>query len=318
MPYLDTIQTSFQTIPALEMLAKWNNEKITHPDGRVWNKYYINEYVDSEIVIKATYYPRNPSYKEPRFMLEFSLPKMLFGNNIEMITNSDELKEAILIANDLIQQKKKIPGVDISAGILCRMDVCYNHQVGNRVHDYITAFLNLHYPHRKTQSYQNQGVQYKSKIATTKFYCKETQTKNPLAKGILRQETTYRKPFRIGKALNCRDPKLEDITKDKIISLLRADLEKLRLKDNLICDRELARNILVSVYNRVKGERLYGFLITRQTMSKGQIIEEGTALRTIQRDEKLIADAGVSLTMTEKVPLPPLCIESEIRNCDVK
>ena len=83
-----------------------------------------------------------------------------------------------------------IPKVNLWFGILARLDVCYNHKVGELVPYYIDALQSLEYSRRKTGPWTTEGVQYKNKQMSTKFYDKEKESGNSEAYGILRQETT--------------------------------------------------------------------------------------------------------------------------------
>ena len=82
------------------------------------------------------------------------------------------------------------PKLDIAEGILIRLDMCYNHQVGDAVDDYIKAIGNLEYPHRRTKYHRNEGAEFRAKHKTTKFYNKERESGFAEAHGILRQEIT--------------------------------------------------------------------------------------------------------------------------------
>ena len=67
------------------------------------------------------------------------------------------------------------PKLDLGEGILIRLDMCYNHQVGDAVEDYIKAIGNLDYPHRRTKHHRYEGVEFRAKHKTTKFYNKERE-----------------------------------------------------------------------------------------------------------------------------------------------
>jgi hypothetical protein len=77
----------------------------------------------------------------------------------------------------------------------------------------------------------------------------------------------------------------------------------------IICDRDLALEILLNKYEPNKVTRLYGYLVQRQTLSKEQMLARGYKERTLQDWDKAIHDAGIALTMTDKVALPPLSID---------
>ena len=105
-------------------------------------------------------------------------------------------------------------------------------------------------------------------------------------------------------------PTLRDVTITWLMGLLQNDLEKLRLKDTLICDRSLAFELLRKQYGWNTAKKLHEHLVLRQAMTREQMIANGDSESSIRRWEKMIDDAGVSLAMIDmKVPLPPLDIE---------
>ena len=256
-----------------------------------------------------TYNPPNYIYPLPMLQYEQSLPRLLWGNNIYLIKNKTQLEEAISNANSLVCSKGPVPDVDLGSGIITRIDIAHDYQVGDYVHSYIRALHNLEYPRRETRPYSYQGVQYKSGRITTKFYDKEKKSHVPMAHGILRQETTIRSSCYIGEQLGMRPPRLRDMELDMAQKILIADLERLGLYNNPIGGRDFVQDALVNKYGFTKGTNLLGYWITRQTKTKEQLIVEGVNIRTIQQRDKDIRDAGIPLTMTEsEIPLPPLFI----------
>jgi hypothetical protein len=98
--------------------------------------YIFNPVVD-ETTLRFTYYPTDYSGK-PMLTLEMSLPKLVFDNNYQMLGSIDG---AVKIANMALANVPHIPKLDIGEGILIRLDMCYNHQVGEAVDDYINALV---------------------------------------------------------------------------------------------------------------------------------------------------------------------------------
>jgi len=307
---IDTVSLRFHDEPTETQLEEWDTHHYSKSNGETQKKYILRVPIDGGVILRAIYYPRNPGFLAPMLKITFSVPKVLFGNNVDMLSDMEQLKAVIQIVNMSIALCEGMPTVDFWEGVLGRIDLCYNHQVGELVPDYIRSFSCLSYPHRKTRPYLNEGVQYKSQVVTTKFYDKLNQCRLPIAQGILRQETTLRKPYNIERRMGVSNPQLRDVKKEWIVEMLTNDLDKLRLNNHITCNRECAQEILVEEYGSNTGTRLLGYWIARQNMTKEQMIASGTNLRTIQRNEKMITDAGVSLAMTDAtVPLPPLRIE---------
>jgi hypothetical protein len=83
----------------------------------------------------------------------------------------------------------------------------------------------------------------------------------------------------------------------------------LGLKDRQITDMSNSSQMLIDKYGFTKARPLIGHLTLRQSMTREQMIERGATTRTIQNDEKLILDAGVSTSTTDEyVTLLPLSI----------
>lgn len=224
-----------------------------------------------------------------------------------MITQETELREAMSLVNQFIAGKSWLPELDFGTGILYHLDAAYNHQVGEHVQDYIRALFNLDYLNRKTQPYPHEGVQFKSRVTTTKFYDKRKECLSPSANGILRQETSLRHASYIERRMGLEDPTLLDITIDWLAQVLQNDLKKLHLQNAVITDRSTAQWVLKQIYGWSLGDKLFAHLYDRQSTSKAQMIAEGKGESTIRKYEKLITDAGVSLTLTEDgLQLSPL------------
>lgn len=61
-----------------------------------------------------------------------------------------EIPEAIEEINGNLNTAPAILLLDLTQGILIRLDFCHNYFVGDFVDDYIQAISKLEYPHRKT------------------------------------------------------------------------------------------------------------------------------------------------------------------------
>jgi hypothetical protein len=239
--------------------------------------------------------------------LEVSLPKLLFGINFRMISSIDE---TVRIANTRLDGLSLIPKLDLAEGILIRLDMCYNHQVGDAVEDYIRAIGNLEYPHRRTKYHRNEGAEFRAKHRTTKFYNKERESGFAEAYGILRQEITMINGKDIQKMFKNRYPTLKDLSKDKIVEFLQDDLEKIGLLGNSIATRNTALKSLCEIHGENAGFYYFGLLVSKMDKSKKQIGKDaGTHPRSLDRKLRKIIDTGIPLTLTDREePLPPLSI----------
>ncbi len=311
---IDTAIVKFPISPTPRQLQEWVRHPLIFPDGMVRDKFFQSTILDNKASLHFVYYPPNPKYPIPALLIQASLPNVLFGNNVELITRESEIEETIAVVNGFISRLKWMPAVDFGAGIIGRVDAPFNYQVGERGQDYITALFKLTYPDRKTRPYQFEGVQYRSDsrhpVAVASFYDKYKESLNPSALGYLRHEASLRGAYYVGRRMGVHAPTLRDVTITWLMGLLQNDLEKLRLKDTLICGRSLAFEILWKQYGWKTAKRLHEHLVLRQTMTREQMIAYGDSKSSIRRWEKQIADAGVSLAMIDmKAPLPPLVIE---------
>ena len=273
--------------------------------GKYINKWHCQTiYLLNSAPIKYTYYLYSRLLK-----IEFSLPHVIYGNNIQMI---DNIKDAIDIANSKLPVIPGVPSVDLWTGIIYRLDPCYNHQVGELVPYYIDALQSLEYSHRKTGPYTTQGVQYNNKQVSTKFYNKEKKCGNPAAYENLRQEITFRRE-KVKEFKGKKKTTLDDITPDLLIQALENDLSELNLLGRSIGTADTTLSQLCKTEGEDAGIYYYGLLHANLSLTKERLIS-ATKLhpRSMDRRLKKIVDAGIPLTITKHIePLPPLVIDRD-------
>jgi hypothetical protein len=268
---------------------------------------YVYNPVIGETAFRFTYLPE--AYDgHPMLSLEFSVPKMVYGNNYQML---ESIEETIKLGNEKLAKVRDIPILDLAEGILIRLDMCYNHQVGDAVDDYIKALGNLDYPHRRTKGHRHEGVEYKAKHKTTKFYNKENESKHKEAFGILRQEITLLTGKDVQELLGVKKPTLLDVSIGQITIALKGELETLRLLNNSIATRNTALQTLCEKYGEDAGIYFFGLLMSKVDKSRKQIVRKTSSHpRSLDRKLKKIVDAGIPLTLTDREePLPPLTID---------
>jgi len=306
---LDMVASTFSVSPTPNQLKNWVSTAFIPPNGNESKKYFQKLLING-VAFKCTYYPPNPGYPHPHTRIEFSPSTLLFGDNVQLVEDQSQIEEAINLANKYLSTISWIPRIDIGDGILFRVDATYNHLVGERVHDYIRALFNMEddYPQRETRPWKYSGVQFYSKATTTTFYDLLKKHQTPAAYGYLRQETSMRGSRNIAQRMGKDNPTLRYLRIDWLADTLKKDLQVLHLDNAVICDRDLSLEILINKYGVNKGVRLYGYLITQQSMTNKQLMSIGAIERTLQGWDKTIHDAGVALTMTEKVGLAPLSI----------
>jgi hypothetical protein len=299
---LDTIRVKFPVAPTDFQLGAWTRKtSTTNLAERV--SYIYNPKIGATIP-RFTYFPE--AYNGfPMLTLEVSLPKFIFGKNYQMVNN---IEEAIQLANSELAKIPDIPKLDLAEGVLIRLDMCYNHQVGDAVDDYIRAIGNLEYPHRRTKFHLGEGSEFRAKHKTTKFYNKEHESGYIEAHGILRQEITMIKGKDIQKFLGVKNPTLLNVTREQVKQELESDLEKLGLLNNSIANRNTAFETLSDTYGEHAGVYYFGYLVSKTQKSRKRIAKESKMHpRSIDRKLKKIVDVGIPLTLTDREePLPPL------------
>lgn len=301
---LDTIRVKFPIDPTAEQLKGWIRKTTSSPTGT--SDVYIYNPVINDAMVKFTFRPLD--YKgKPILTVELSLPKLSFGHNYKML---ESISDAITAVNSHLETVPHIPRLDLAEGILIRLDMCYNHQVGDTVDDYIRAIGNLEYPHRRTKYHRNEGTEFRAKHKTLKFYNKENKSGYAEAHGILRQEITLLNAKDIQKILGIKKPTLLDISKEFIVENLKDDLSKIGLLGNSIATHSTALKLLCEEYGTDAGMYFFSLLKITMDKSKKQIAKDtGMHPRSLDRKLKKIIDAGMPLTLTDREePLPPLVI----------
>jgi len=303
---IDTLGVWFLIPISKAVLESWGFER--HPKGKYFNMHYrLNISVGNGAVVTFTYLPY--SYlRAPMLNLEFSLPHLLVGNNIHLVSN---IEQAVAQANECLPKVEGIPVLNLWDGVLYRLDVCYDHKVGDLVPFYIQALQALEYSRRSTLPYTSQGVQYKNQQVTTKFYDKHKESGNPAALGILRQETSLRK-VAIKKLTGLKRPTLRDITMDLTLDALEDNLRALNLSGRSIGTYDTSLQTLCDAYGTDAGFCYFGALAAIVEYPSRDVVTSASGIhpRALDRRLKKVINAGLPLTLTRnKQPLPPLVIE---------
>ena len=267
--------------------------------------------------IEYEYYPFASGGK-PFLRVTYSLPKVVFGNNYQMVF---DIEGAIAAANKLLPQVRGIPYLNLWKGKLVRLDVCYNHQLGHLVPYFVRAMQSLEYDRRRTLPYSSEGVFYGNASITTIFYNKAKELLNDKddiaameAYGILRQETSLRKAY-IKKLTGREHPTLRDISLEPLIATLEEDLEKLDLRGNSIGTRDTTFERLSETNDEDTATFLLGWLVRgKDSISRKDLAKASTLSKsTIRRRIADALDTKVPLTLTSyEEALPPLVIDREM------
>jgi hypothetical protein len=303
---IDSIKISFKDFhPHPDQVELW--QKSSQSSGKGWVMHQRAHQVELNNGAKVLlhYYPVGYNLH-----LEFSLPNLLFGNNIQEVT---DIQESIRIAQEIFDAHPELPEVDLREGKIIRLDVCWNHETMAHTPDYINAIAGLTYPNRTKVVFPGESVIFKSQRSRTMFYDKYNQTDgNPNAKGLLRQESSFRHGLAVEKALNIYKPRLGELTKAKLIDILRRDLELTGI------DQVTLNSDMASVYKLADEFGPYGGPYYWALLKLGGTYHRRTTADALDRHpstidgrvRKAVKKAGYAPTLvTGSSPLPSLTID---------
>jgi len=314
---IDTVKLKYNVTVPEEKLLLWDC-KATLTGGLVkYEKYVANIVLNPKVPsalrksIKATYYAHDYSDK-PHLAIELSVPKIVFGNNYQMVFN---LKEAAEIIDKCFKDINLFPPLPTCRkATLGRLDACYNYQVGDNLYHYIKALSRLEYPHRRAADFKYQGVQFKSKHKTAKFYDKGVETRMKEAKGLLRQEATIMKTKNIQKIFKDKKPIFGNLSIEILKNILESDQKALKLTDTDILSADKTLEKIIDLYpNQKTAFEVFGIYTARNIRGKKYLANSlGTSSQKISRRLRQLNKAGIAPTITEEVEfLPPLVIDIE-------
>jgi hypothetical protein len=312
---IDTICVQYPIQIAKEFLSTWGYEKKENKGGYS-SLYRLVFIIQNGCCITYRFIPRT-FLGYPLLQVEFSLPHLVYGDNTNLIS---DLEGAINQANRLLPDIPGIPYIDLWIGLLYRLDICYNFQVGELVPYYIRALFPLKFPRRYTRPYSDQGVQYGNNQAALKLYDKEKwyvnkkMPINPDAQGVLRLEVTLRKAA-IKRLTGTKYPSLHDISIELALDALESELRRLGLLDRAIGTYNTTLSRLCERYGTDAGFCYFGALAANVEYPNREMIISASGIhpRTLDRRLKKILAAGIPLTMTKTdEPLPPLTIDRDM------
>jgi hypothetical protein len=308
---IDTIRVKFVMALEPQLFEGWISYRVVYPNDfyrerRIYNTRLSACTSHQGAEVRCTYVPIDRSGK-PILVIEFSLPNLLYGSNVNMVT---DIRTAVEEANRVLLSDPKIPSIDLRHGYLLRLDCCINHQVGQFVQAYTRALSGLEYPHRKTRPYKGEGVQFKSESVNTYFYDKAVESGDSMAEGMLRHETSLLNARTISTFSGKKRTTLVDISEETIVRVLQQDLKRLKINDKPIGPVDMSLQVLVDKYGEHAGVYYYGFLKAKYDLTKkglGRVMK--CHPRSLDHRLKKIVDAGLAPTLTETmVLLPPLTI----------
>lgn len=311
---IDTIGLTYPISIPKDSLNSWDYGK-KYQENSFFITYNLQVYAENGTSITYRYHPYS-KLCTPLLKLEFSLPRLIYGDNLYMIFN---IPEATCEANQKLPSIPGVPDLDLRKGKLHRLDICHNFQVAEFVPYYIDSLQHLEYSRRRTEPYSTRGVQFRNKQTCLKFYDKERSyidknvPVNPEAKGVLRMEATLKKD-KIKKLTDKENPNIEDIYIESLTYYMDLELKKLGLYCRSIGTYDTTLPELCQTFGWKKGVNLYGFMVSMESYPTIDAFLDATGMekRSCYRYLKNIKDGGYPLTITKnEKPLPPLTIDRE-------
>lgn len=309
---IDTARFRIPGNMPVELLEEWACTRKLKKDGNVWYSYSNKFEGPFGSAIQIRYYPQDVKMNPNSLILvETSLPKLFFGNNVEVMKNTNEVVAAVKLLESFISEPLARK-VDLSKAELDRIDLCYSHYVGDHVDDYIKYLFKLEHPKRKTKPYYpTEGVQFYAKSVTLIFYDKYEESKNENALGILREELSLvtKKSVRVAFGNSSGPVFITDFTADVVEQILQKENEKLDLNDVVIADKTLSLKVLVDKYGTEQGMRLYGYICASSITDNKGLKNLGISKQTISRNKASIRESGLAYQLIDSdVKLPSLTI----------
>jgi hypothetical protein len=285
----------------------WQRKEVTLPGARTYLSASYNPDKQSGVPLRATY--RRESRQGPdQFLIEVSLPRVLYGNNWRPIPDIESATNAL---DELTAANSALPTLPPTIKMyVSRLDVCYNYAVGELLPYYIEALSRLDSPRRTTVRFNAQTVEYRAKSAKSKFYDKFAECGDPGAQGLLRHEITFQHGTELKQALGIRYPaSLQQLTDNHILcDFIERDLSRLGILHKPFATMNTAAAKLIGQLGQNPGSRRYTILSLRQRRSKEQImLELGIDRNTLNRYLADVRKSGVPLALSEaEEELPPL------------
>jgi hypothetical protein len=304
---IDTLRLLCTARPTEEQLSnRWVGHSKEQFGKSVPVKYTCNPDPASGFRFRLTY--RRTSYIYPNLLsIEFSLPKLILGNNWEMLW---DIPGAITLVDDILARYPALPELPSIAHMPnSRLDVCYNHHLGNDLPAYLEALSRMDYPRRDIHRINAETVAFHAKSVGSKFYDKHAETDGEAPYGMLRHEITFNRGAPVKRAFNRNRPvTLLDCGLPSLCAILQHDLDVLGASQRCFVNPDHAYELLVDKYGNNRGPRLFGIWTKYQHLDRDALARLTKVKRNaITRDLADIKKAGVALGAVENsLPLPPL------------
>jgi II/X family phage/plasmid replication protein len=265
-------------------------------------------------------YKRSISFKSSDkplgLFVELSIPKFVYGNNVEMLY-AHEIPECVEKLRRELSERLQTELPNTSLWKIYRLDLCYNwtFESQEKCQSLMNFIQRIDFP-RKQKYVYNTSVMYKGTAYTIKFYLKgpeflkhdyktllETDDIKAFylmewAPLILRFEVEFRKNY-LKDLFGLDSVTVADITDDKmILEIQQLYLDKVfRYISREKTTFENIRQTIAKNFSPSKTLRLYNFYKGYYYEADGKLmIEQGLNRSTIYRYKKDLKDIGITFT----------------------
>ena len=223
-----------------------------------------------------------------------------------------ESEEAFNSANIALRSLPGVPELDIRKGEIIRLDIAYNHPVGDLIHAYIDYLSTQNYSRRKNKTYLHETVYFGANSVSLTFYDKFRECGFEEAKGLLRQEISFTNKTRIQKIFGART--LGKLSFPSIKRELEKALHILHVDLPILSGGRRAGIKLIQEFGLHEGVFLFGLLWLKEIFPLKILADTGNKHpRSLNRILARLPHRGyaVGMAVGEK-DLPPLSIDVDI------
>ncbi len=291
---------------------QFRDEKLDQRTGAILVKYYHNpeKGPDARPAPAITYHETSL-----RLVAQVSLPKIVNGQNVDLITEAD-LPRAYSLVHEYLCEIVRAVLPPMSEWGVSRLDYCYCWQVGDDIGHYLAGLDSLRLSRYKRVPFEAEdgrvmeGICWKSRGRKVNFYDKGLETGLPEAQGILRYELQNLDrrsvDYLARKRFNCPRTAEALLTDERALTELRVFVERLGVTGPFRSEATVLRE-LNARYGRRKAKELWYFLGLERTYGKTAVKAGLIGKRTYERHKSEARRKGY-LTMTPANDLPPLVI----------
>ena len=242
---------------------------------------------------------------------ETSLPKVLHGENITLISPADRNRVFDELSNRISNDVGDIPAVG-DWEIRGRADFCFawlaREGKACRVGDYLGALQAVHLSRMKGETIEKEATQYWfNKQRRLRFYDKFAETKDPKAADLLRFEVQFNHAkrelakFGIGNTLG------EVCTWETAYIVLNDWLSKIGATAEMGDEERIAR-VLLQAMKPSQARSVMGALVYERLFTSRQLNQLKFPKAMLSRDRQKVLSAGLGKGVAQRGTLPPLTI----------